>query len=202
MDTTTFADRLRLSRKNKGLSQKELAARIGTGQSTIATLETGGSVSTSYVFEIAKILNVSPEWLYYGSPQQDTTQQGVQYTPQIEWEEVPNWKTARSVTDKLKSTGLPYTATTYVLEIKNDLMKPDFPVGSLIVIDGLKQPQTGDFALFYDIKNDNTLFRQYIIDGKDIYLKPLNNNYPTNKYISSDLLICGTVIRSIRNFGD
>ena len=202
MSVTTFIDRLKTSRKSKGLSQLELANRIGASQSTIASLENGSNTSTSYVFEIARVLEVSPEWLYYGSPTQNITQQGVQYTPQLEWESVKEWETARLKTEQLKSTGLPYTATTYVLVVQNDLMTPDFPIDTLIVIDGAKQPKNGDFAVFYDKKSDNTLFRQYIIDGKDIYLKPLNNHYPTIKYSVDDLTICGTVIRSLRNFND
>lgn len=59
--------RVRQARKKAGLNQPDLAKRIGVKQPTISDLETGKSVSTVYLVQIAKECNVNTEWLATGN---------------------------------------------------------------------------------------------------------------------------------------
>jgi transcriptional regulator with XRE-family HTH domain len=65
MITTTFGERLLQALKHKGMSQRELAKRIGVSPQNINFLikEGQGSNKTS---QIASILGVNPKWLETG----------------------------------------------------------------------------------------------------------------------------------------
>ncbi|WP_291585828.1 XRE family transcriptional regulator [Comamonas sp. UBA7528] len=63
---TDFGKRLKEARKHAGLTQQQLAKKVGIGQSTIAELEKSGQGS-SHVPAIAAHLRVSPLWLANGT---------------------------------------------------------------------------------------------------------------------------------------
>lgn len=62
----TLGERVKTTRISKKLSQSDLAKKIGISQGTIAHIENGRNKDTKHIFSIAKALNVSVEWLYYG----------------------------------------------------------------------------------------------------------------------------------------
>ena len=60
-------DRIRLIRKNAGLTQSEFAEKIGTVQNTITGYETGRrNPSGSAIALICRIFNVNEDWLRNG----------------------------------------------------------------------------------------------------------------------------------------
>jgi transcriptional regulator with XRE-family HTH domain len=61
-DRTPFGQRVRAARKHAGLTQDELGARTGLGQSGIAYLETKGMASEK-TWLIAQVCGVSAAWL-------------------------------------------------------------------------------------------------------------------------------------------
>ena len=63
---TTLASRLRLRRKEKGWTQKELAERTGSTQAVIQKIENGKSLRPRNVVKLAQALGVSPAWLMFG----------------------------------------------------------------------------------------------------------------------------------------
>lgn len=63
--TTDFGKRLKEARKHAGLTQQQLAKKVGIGQSTIAELERTGNGS-SHVSTMAVTMRVSPLWLEKG----------------------------------------------------------------------------------------------------------------------------------------
>lgn len=63
----TFADRLREKRQELGLSQAKLARLAGMTQGGIAQIEVGRNQNSAKVIDIAKALNVTPDWLLNGS---------------------------------------------------------------------------------------------------------------------------------------
>lgn len=64
--TTDFGKRLKEARKHAGMTQAQLAKKVGIGQSTIAELERSGHGS-SYVSTMAVTMRVSPQWLEKGT---------------------------------------------------------------------------------------------------------------------------------------
>lgn len=59
-------DRIKQARKYARLTQKELSEKIGITQPSLSELETGKSLSTSYIASIARICGVDPFWLETG----------------------------------------------------------------------------------------------------------------------------------------
>lgn len=64
---STLADRLKLVRKGRGLSQAALGEAVGSRQSSINDIESGRNKSSIYLVKIAHALNVDPVWLENGS---------------------------------------------------------------------------------------------------------------------------------------
>jgi len=61
-----LAERTKKARKDAGLSQADLAKAIGTGQSTIASIENGRNQGSGFLVDIARVLGVRPDWLASG----------------------------------------------------------------------------------------------------------------------------------------
>ena len=66
---------------------------------------------------------------------------------------------------------------TYALRVQGDSMMPDFPEGSIIIVEPEMEPLPGDYVVAKN-GDDEATFKQLIKDGSDYYLKPLNDRYP------------------------
>ena len=62
----TLQKRLREARKKAGLSQSQVAKKIGISQPTYSELESGKSKSTTFLPQLAVLYNVSAIWLAEG----------------------------------------------------------------------------------------------------------------------------------------
>jgi len=63
---STLAQRLRTARDAAGVTQRDLARRIGIRQQTISLIERGESEGTRHLVAIANELGVEPDWLQTG----------------------------------------------------------------------------------------------------------------------------------------
>lgn len=84
---------------------------------------------------------------------------------------------------------------TYVLRVRGDSMTSpygkSYPDGCLLYVDPEKQPNTGDLVIA-KVSGENAVnFKQFIMDGGNIFLKALNPSYPP---ITKEFRIIGTVI--------
>ncbi len=64
--TPGLGKRLRQQRKELGLTQTELASRVGTSQAVIQKIENGKSLRPRILGDLAKALAVKPAWLMFG----------------------------------------------------------------------------------------------------------------------------------------
>lgn len=63
-NSTIFKVRLKRTRKNKNLTQEQLAEAVGLGVRTIGRYEQGSSFPNRRVLhELAKVLKVNADWL-------------------------------------------------------------------------------------------------------------------------------------------
>ena len=60
--------RLRLARRERGITQDELAKEAGTNQAVIQKIENGKSLRPRQIMRIAEVLEVNPAWLQFGEP--------------------------------------------------------------------------------------------------------------------------------------
>lgn len=63
----TLGERIRRTRKAKGLSQIELSSLSGVRQSSLSAIEDGSTKSPRNLLEIAIALQVDPSWLKFGA---------------------------------------------------------------------------------------------------------------------------------------
>lgn len=63
---TTLAERLKDARNRAGISQQGLGKAVGVTQAAIQKLESGQAKSSTKLIDIARFLQVSPEWLLHG----------------------------------------------------------------------------------------------------------------------------------------
>jgi phage repressor protein C with HTH and peptisase S24 domain len=61
-----LSERIKAARQYAGLTQRELAERVGIAQTAISQLESGKTQRTSHLFSIAQACEVSPSWLFSG----------------------------------------------------------------------------------------------------------------------------------------
>ncbi len=86
---------------------------------------------------------------------------------------------------------------TYALRVEGDSMEPDFPAGTILIVEPEMDPQPGDYVI---MKNGgDATFKQLIKDGPDYYLKPLNPRYPI-KPVPEGAHVCGVVREAVRKF--
>lgn len=62
-----ISDRIRIRRIKLGMTQRELAKRVGVSRQTIQAIEYEKSDRTRFLPDIAEVLGCSVEWLVYGT---------------------------------------------------------------------------------------------------------------------------------------
>ena len=62
----TLAERLKIAREKKGMSQAQLAELIGLSQQSVAKIENGDTLQPRKIKDIAKALGVPQKWLQLG----------------------------------------------------------------------------------------------------------------------------------------
>lgn len=88
---------------------------------------------------------------------------------------------------------------TFAVKIVNDSMtaatggKKTFLMGDTIFIDPLKEYKSGDYVIAFVGDDKNAIFRQYIVDGNDKFLRALNADYQRIT-INDEIKIVGVII--------
>ena len=142
-------DRLRDARLKNKLSQKQLADMSGVTQSVIAQMESGRNKKSAHILDIAKSLNVSPEWLVDGTtasmvfgndddiPVNDVDIPFISQAWSIDGEstiEAVRDRIVRFPVHDLKNKGInPESVICY--RLAGDYMSPVIPNGSILAID-------------------------------------------------------------------
>lgn len=82
----TLAERLQNRRIELGLSQDELATKLGVSQQSIGKIESGKTLNPRNLKAIAFALGVSPQWLQFGEPEEYDNAKRTNYQVE-EWED-------------------------------------------------------------------------------------------------------------------
>jgi SOS-response transcriptional repressor LexA len=82
------------------------------------------------------------------------------------------------------------------LKIVNDSMAPEFPEGSVIIVDPDRAPGTGDFVVVRDPDTGQATFKRLVEDAGRWYLRPLNPSYPTIQIADVASGVIGVVVES------
>ncbi|MEI9882301.1 helix-turn-helix transcriptional regulator [Atlantibacter hermannii] len=88
----TFAERLNAAMSAAGISQGQLAEKVGISQPAIQKMTSGKTSGSRKMVELAHALNVRPEWLSSGNgSMRDGDQKESSVPPESEWNTVETW---------------------------------------------------------------------------------------------------------------
>lgn len=73
----TLADRIRITREKAGLSQQQLAEKVGVSQQAVAKIERGDTIQPRKIKQLALCLGVSVNWLQYGDVEENAEESGL-----------------------------------------------------------------------------------------------------------------------------
>ena len=93
----------------------------------------------------------------------------------------------------------------FALRIQGDSMYapdgdgPSFPTGSIIAVEPQQEPRNGSFVVVRLEDTKEATFKQLVIDGGRMFLRPLNPRYPVME-IESEAQIVGVVRQLVMEF--
>ena len=204
-----FGERLKLARKRKGLTQKELAEMSGVSQQLIGQIEKGEVKSTGKIVSLAKACSVSPEWLEKGAESGVLAESNVRELPEnfhvvrvpvLTWVQAGPFVESYVDVEPIEYIALPLknTRRAYCLIVEGDSMvgppgSDSYPPGSYIVLNPDLEPQNGSRVVAKKKGTDEATFKVFRREGSELWLRPLNPQYQAIP-MTSDYVIIGVVI--------
>jgi len=86
----------------------------------------------------------------------------------------------------------------FALVVQGDSMEPEFTEGDIITIDPGRAYENGSYVI---VKNGTeATFKQLVIDGDSVYLKPLNGRYPIKDVTGIEFKIVGVVVEKTKKY--
>jgi SOS-response transcriptional repressor LexA len=215
----TFGQRLRSVREAAGLSQASAAKAVGMQQPTLSGLENDGSVRSTFTTALAELYGVSATWLATGKGPRKMPQviQGAGGIADPEPSPGPAVRGRVPLISSVRAgafveardpfqpgdaqdwidTTVPIQEHTFALRVEGESMLPDFPEGTILIVEPSLDAFPNDFVIVKNGDNEAT-FKQLVKDGGEYYLKPLNTRFPI-KPLGSNRII-GVVRETVRRF--
>jgi len=192
------------------INESELARRTGIGQPVIHRIASGetDNPKVGTLSPIAKFFALSISQLIGDEPLPpnripgtfNPSAVGWKQLPLLSWEQAFLWPhlpdTARPT--RTVSTDQDISKNAFGLVIKDNTMEPRFPEGTLLIVDPELKIQNCDFAIVYVDGQKQPTFKQVLIDGEAIYLKPLNADFKTTLLDKSHKFL-GKVVQAQMN---
>ncbi|MBF0110205.1 MAG: helix-turn-helix domain-containing protein [Magnetococcales bacterium] len=222
--STTLNERIKLARKHAGITQKELAERVGISQTAIHKLEGGGSRSSRKTIAIALTCGVDPIWLDTGrgemalpgiasclADSHGIGEGGVPHhsypligrIPLTTWDELIKFEGPSmehffpNVTSWIP-VAPNASDRAFALKVADDSMESEFLEGEIIIIDPKRDASHNRFLVAREGMNRPT-FKQFILHGEQRYLKPLNSRYPLIE-VKGELQVFGSLVCKYKEY--
>lgn len=215
----TFGQRLRSARETAGLSQAAAAKAVGMQQPTLSGLENDGSMRSTFTTALAELYRVNPIWLATGKGARPASQViggagGIAdpaptpgpdvrgRVPLISSVRAGAFAEARDpfqpgdAQDWIDTT-VPIGEHTFALCVEGESMEPDFPAGTILIVEPALEPFPNDFVIVKNGENEAT-FKQLVKDGGELFLKPLNTRFPIRPLGTNRII--GVVRETVRRF--
>ncbi len=144
----SIGERIRQARKQKRLSQKELAAKLTVTQATISQWENGDyAPERNKITILAKVLSVTPIWLEFGNPDSNVEwgadlspiKEPVRAVPLISWVEAGQFVSSEDPYqpgDAERFIAIASDVSTLIaLRVSGTSCNREFPPDTIIIID-------------------------------------------------------------------
>lgn len=204
-----FATILKEMRKKSGLSQTELAGRLGVTQQAVGKWESGrSSPDPATVVRIAEILNTTTDYLlglHQPSPELDSATE--RFFGSYRESLIPVIGTVKAGYGALafeEDYGTEYARVKdpnnyFYLVVRGDSMEPRIQDGDLALVHRQNTLESGDLGVIvYGDEGEGTL-KKYIQRGNAIILRPFNPDYEDLVIKGEDLnhlYIAGKVVET------
>lgn len=195
--------------REKAISITELARQIHISQPVLHRLASGITYNPQIetLIPIAHFFGVTLDQLVGNTPlpySKDT------HTPAQQWANVPllkldqvlNWLDHDLSTKPTKfvSTDSPVNKKSYAVRLNDSTMQPRFTEGTVLIINPEYPPEDQDFVIAQANDEKIATFKQLLTDGENLYLKPLNPDFPIVQ-MTKDHRILGTMVQARIDYG-
>lgn len=187
-----LSQRIKAARKHAGLTQRQLAEAVKVEQPLISQLETGKTLKSAHIAQMAKVCGVSAIWLASGEGemlQGDSIKEStVEPGPPI----TSPWRSIRIVgTAQMGSEGYWYQLDTadgyvefpskdpgaYALRLRGNSMAPAIKNGWVAVIEPNGQLIPGEYVMVR-LHNDECMVKELLyVNDEEISLASVNDAY-------------------------
>lgn len=212
----TLSERLNHVLKLTGVTQSELACRIGIKQQSISQICSGKSARSRFTMQIAEALGVNAQWLATGAGRISVEGGNVESGPDVEasiplinWVQALDWAEiaegfALNDAEEWREVYGKLNKGCFALRVRGDCMensggKISIPEGAVIVVEPGAPFTSGSLVIAKLDDAKEAIFKQLVIDGEQKYLKPLNPQYPAIP-VSGNFNIIGVVRKAIFDF--
>ena len=126
-----------------------------------------------------------------------------QRVPIISWVQAGDWQEVYDpfqpgYAEEWIDTAATNHQNAFALRVHGDSMAPEFVEDDIITVDPGREPTSGSFII---AKNGHeATFKQLVIDGSSVYLKPLNDRYPVRDVTGQPLRIVGVVVEKRKRY--
>lgn len=199
----TFGQMLRMYRKQRGMTAKDVADKVGVARATVSRYETGDiEVSISMAEKLAKALGISPMDLI-DLPDEDDT------VPVPTLGEVAGGPPIDALEDAYEefsiSKALAQRGTFATFKIKGDSMAPRINDGDVVLVQYGADVASGDVAICYMYDYQVTCKKVFFLEGGKLRLQAYNEEiFSTKTFTKAELeemnfQILGKVVLVVRN---
>lgn len=77
-------------------------------------------------------------------------------------------------------------------------MEPEFTDGDIIIADPERDPVSGSYIVARN--GAEATFKQFVMDGQSVFLKPLNERYPIRDMTGIEIRIVGVVVEKKKRY--
>jgi len=201
--------RILFALKEAGIEEGDFRTRLGIKYTTWRDIVSGKTEQPRRLVEIAAALKVRAEWLSKGIlPMRETnidvgSGPAIRSTvPLISWVQAGPYTAAvepedLSVCERIDTT-VRVGARGFALRVESTSMAPEFPPGTIIIVDPDLEPRPGDYVVVANGAAEAT-FKQLVKDGGDWLLRPLNPQFQV-QLLPPHYRIVGIVVASERRY--
>jgi SOS-response transcriptional repressor LexA len=180
-----IGQRIKKVRKELGLTQEEMAKKLGISRDSIVKYERGDNIPSQKFLKLLKYeLEVNPEWILRGKgemflkkPTTENPKMNVKFIPIIGY--ISAGLPENTESDVLDWIPIPpMSLGDFAMIVDGTSMEPFIPKGSIVIvrrISSIAEVKNGDIVIV-NIENEYAIKRFYIEDGK-IILKSENKQF-------------------------
>ncbi len=194
-----------------GITVTELARQTKVGQPVIHRMATGetDNPKVGSLSPIAKFFNVNISQLIGDEPLPEELMSG-SYNPYYRsWKKIPllNWMQTIAWPETLLTSEVATCISTeanvsekaFAIRMEDNTMLPLYPKDSILIIDPELPAQDKDFVVVHLHGHNKVQFKQALMDGPDLYLKPLNTDFEI-KRVETPYTIKGVLVQSLTEY--